>query len=59
MQLPNETDFCNYGQSIPLIGGSIENRYPFGWEDYSSVADYLNFYLDGFSRDEIAVEASE
>lgn len=59
MRLLNEIDLANYGNRIPLIGGFIENLFPFWWEDYSSVADYLDFYLDGFSRGEIAVMAGE
>jgi len=55
----NEIDIANYGHRIPLIGGFIENLFPFWWEYYSSVADYLDFYLDGFSRDEITVMVSE
>lgn len=59
MRLLNEIDLANYGNRIPLIGGFIENLFPFWWEDYSSGADYLDFYLDGFSRGEIAVMAGE
>lgn len=54
MRLFDKINYANYFDEISLIGGFIENLFPFWWEEYSSVADYLDFYLDGFDVDEMA-----
>lgn len=35
------------------VGGFIDNLYQGWFRDHASVADYLDFYIDGFSLDEI------
>jgi len=57
--LLNNIDYANHGGQISLIGGFLENLFPFWWEEYPSVADYLDFYLDGFTTDEIAAMGLE
>jgi hypothetical protein len=49
-----EIGYENYSEAIPLLGGFLENLYQYWWDDYSSVADYVDFYIDGFSREELA-----
>lgn len=44
----------NYLSAIPFLGGFIENLYQGWWNDYSSVADYVDFYVDGFDAGELA-----
>lgn len=49
-----EIGYENYSSVIPLLGGFLENLYQRWWDDYSSVADYIDFYIDGFSGEELA-----
>jgi len=49
-----EIGYENYSSAIPLLGGFLENLYQRWWDDYSSVADYIDFYIDGFSGEELA-----
>lgn len=49
-----EIGYENYSEAIPLLGGFLENLYQYWWDDYSSVVDYVDFYIDGSSREELA-----
>lgn len=59
MRRIDDISYANHDSLLPLLGGFIENLFPYWWDDYSSVADYLDFYLDGFSPEEIAAMAHE
>jgi hypothetical protein len=54
-----EIGYENYSSPIPLLGGFLENLYQHWWDDYSSVADYVDFYIDGFSAEELAEMRNE
>lgn len=49
----------NYSSVIPLLGGLIENLYQYWWEDYDTVADYVDFYVDGFDASDLAEMRNE
>ncbi|MBT1607801.1 hypothetical protein [Curtobacterium flaccumfaciens] len=49
-----EIGYENYSAIIPLLGGFLENLYQRWWDDYSSVAVYIDFYIAGFSGEELA-----
>lgn len=49
-----EIGYEDFSDAIPLLGGFLENLYPYWWDDYSSIADYIDFYIDGFSGEELA-----
>lgn len=49
-----ELGYQNYADAIPLLGRFLENLYQYWWDDYSSVADYVDFYVDGCSAEELA-----
>jgi hypothetical protein len=54
-----EIGYENYSEAIRLLGGFLENLYQYWWDDYSSVADFVDFYIDGFSREELAGMSKE
>ncbi|WP_420367597.1 hypothetical protein [Curtobacterium sp. L1-20] len=49
----------NFPDAIPLLGGFLENLYQYWWDDYSSIADYVDFYVDGFTAEELAAMRQE
>jgi hypothetical protein len=54
-----EITSANRETKIPLLGGFVDNLYQGWFRDYASVADYLDFYIDGFSPEEIQGMLSE
>lgn len=54
-----EIGYENYSATIPLLGGFLENLYQRWWDDYSSVAVYIDFYIAGFSGEELAETRKE
>lgn len=51
--------YRKYPDAIPFLGGFLENLYQYWWDDYSSVADYVDFYIDGFSAEDLAAMRQE
>jgi len=54
-----DISFDNYSNRIRLLGGFLENLYQYWWDDYTSVADYVDFYIDGFSAADISEMRNE
>lgn len=54
-----EIGYENYSATIPLLGGFLENLHQRWWDDYSSVAVYIDFYIAGFSGEELAETRKE
>ncbi|WP_434770744.1 hypothetical protein [Curtobacterium flaccumfaciens] len=46
--------YKNYAGVIPILGAFLENLYQYWWDDYATVADYVDFYIDGFSPNKLA-----
>lgn len=53
MAIIEEITSENRESRIPLLGGFVDNLYQGWFRDHASVADHLDFYIDGFSPEEI------
>jgi DNA-binding transcriptional MerR regulator len=53
MAIIAEITSANREARIPLLGRFVDNLYQGWFRDHASVADYLDFYIDGFSLEEI------